>query len=138
MVHTIFHRGLTPQTVTHAWLVLTVALTFALAIAHAATHGGPLLAGDALRISGAAVAHRLPAAPAATPAPSAADTVAAEREDDRRDVRTGDLFVPSPAPATPAAPDVSAPAPRPRGASALAELYGGAGPHGPPAPRSSR
>ena len=53
MVHTIIHRGLTPQMVTHAWLVLTLALTFALAIGHAATmqggagpHGPPAVRGS--------------------------------------------------------------------------------------------
>ena len=65
MVHTIIHRGLTPQTVTDAWLVLTLALTFALAIAHAATmQGGALDKGDGPHVSRPLVAHALSSVPA--------------------------------------------------------------------------
>ena len=135
MVHTIIHRGLTPQTVTHAWLVLTLALTFALAIAHAATmQGGALLTGDALRGVSPVVAHALPA----TPAAPAATAVAADRDDATRHARAGGAVERSADPGPPASTVVPAEPARSRGASALAELYGGAGPHGPPAARGSR
>ena len=135
MVHTIIHRGLTPQTVTHAWLVLTLAVAFALAIAHAATiQAVPLLGGDGLRVTSPAVAHPLPAAPAAP----AAVAVAAERDDAARHVRSGDPVPRSAGPRPPASNVVPAEPARSRGASALAKLYGGAGPHGPPATKGSR
>ena len=35
-MHTLIHRALSPQTISYAWLVLTVALTFALAVAQSA------------------------------------------------------------------------------------------------------
>jgi hypothetical protein len=135
MVHTIIHRGLTPQTVTHAWLVLTLVLTFALAIAHAATmQGGALISGDVLRGASPVVAHALPPAPAA---PSAV-AVAVERDDATRHARPGGPAASSADPAAPAS-TVGAPEPvRSRRASALAELYGGPGPHGPPTTKGSR
>jgi hypothetical protein len=138
MVHTIIHRGLTPQTVTHAWLVLTLALTFALAIAHAATtQGGALLVRDAPRGAGPVVSHALPSTGAMPFAPSAV-AVTDERDDATRHARPGDP-VPSGAVAGPPASDVVPAEPaRPRGANALAELYGSAGPHGPPATRGTR
>jgi hypothetical protein len=138
MVHTIIHRGLTPQTVTHAWLVLTLALTFALAIAHAATmQGGALLTGDALRGAGPVVAHALPPAPALPSAPSAG-ALADERDDATRNARWADPVAGSADRGAPASSVVPGRPARSRGASALAELYAGAGPHGPPATRGSR
>jgi hypothetical protein len=141
MVHTIIHRGLTPQTVTHAWLVLTLALTFALAIAHAAImQGSALVVGDALRGAGPVVAHAVPsphAQPSTLAAPAAvADTV---ERDDATTCTQSDEPVARPAGAgAPASTIIPAAPARSRGASALAELYGGAGPHGPPAAKGSR
>jgi hypothetical protein len=141
MVHTIFHRGLTPQTVTHAWLVLTLALTFALAIAHAATtQAGAFLMGDALRGADPVVAHALPSPRTQPSAPVAPSAVAgtAERDDARPHIRSGGpAAIPADRGAR-ASNIVPAERARSRGASALAELYGGAGPHGPPAAKGSR
>jgi hypothetical protein len=134
MVHTIIHRGLTPQTVTHAWLILTLALTFALAIAHSALQGGPLPSLDGPRASSVGVVRALPAAPAAP----AANAIAAERDDATRAIRS------RPPVARGADPGAGGPlaapgdAARARRASTLVAIYGGAGPHGPPAAGASR
>jgi hypothetical protein len=141
MVHTIIHRGLTPQTVTHAWLMLTLALTFALAIAHAATiHGGALPTGDAPRGASPLLAHATTAARALPTAPAMPSAVAVvgERDDATRHVPPSGPGAGSADPGAPASNAVPAEPARSRGASALAELYGGAGPHGPPGDQGSR
>ena len=47
-MHTLIHRALSPQTISYAWLVLTVALTFALAVAQSAIAAGPSLSAAGL------------------------------------------------------------------------------------------
>jgi hypothetical protein len=141
MVHTIIHRGLTPQTVTHAWLILTLALTFALAIAHSAVQGGPLPSLDGPRASSVAVVRALPAAPAAhaLPAAPAAHALAAERDDDAtRAIRSRPPGAQGTDPGTAGPLGAPSDATGARGARMLAAIYGGAGPHGPPASGASR
>ena len=127
-MHGFLHRALAPQTIAYAWLVCTVALTLALAVAQSALAAPssmgqgirPLLApalvtGDALAAPGSVAAHaRVPAGVPCT-AFASRDRAAVP---DRRCA---------------AAPHVRfAPAETGRSA-ALARLFGTAGPHGPPA-----
>jgi len=136
-MHTLIHRALSPQTISYAWLVLTVALTFALAVAQSA-----IAAGASLSAAGLPAAHVAligPASPS-TPAPDAARCRAAAPAEDQRAAAPAwaagrhaacrALGLPA-GPAIAGAP-VLTPATPHRGA-ALAALYGGAGPHGPPA-----
>jgi len=136
-MHTLIHRALSPQTISYAWLVLTVALTFALAVAQSAIAAGTSL--SAVGLPAAHVALIGPASPS-TPAPDAARCRAADPAEDQRAAAPAwaagrhaacrALGLP-PGPAIAGAP-VLTPATPHRGA-ALAALYGGAGPHGPPA-----
>ena len=140
-MHAIIHRALTPQTVSHIWLVATLALTLALAVvhsavAHASTSGGPTVTPMVMQLATATVAAPAGQGPIAhhDVGGCRARAVAEERE------AIGDPRPPGPwtcasvrpfdaAPAVP--PALFAPDPR-TGADALAALYGGAGPHGPP------
>ena len=136
-MHTLIHRALSPQTISYAWLVLTVALTFALAVAQSA-----IAAGTSLSAAGLPAAHVALIGPASptTPAPDAARCRAAAPAEDQRAAAPAwaagrhaacrALGLPA-GPAIAGAP-VLTPATPHRGA-ALAALYGGAGPHGPPA-----
>ena len=138
-MHTLIHRALSPQTISSAWLVLTVALTFALAVAQSA-----IAAGTSLSAAGLPAAHVAligPASPS-TPAPDAARCRAAAPDEDQRAAAPPAWAAGrhaachalglSAGPAI-AGARVLTPARPHRGADALAALYGGAGPHGPPA-----
>jgi hypothetical protein len=140
-LHAIFHRALAPQTIAHAWLVLTVALTFGLAVAHSAIAAGPSVAPVGPSLVGGAIAD----APVRSPlsGPGATTCGAASAADQPRAIGLGQAALhPSACPTRPAAadranPDVerfTTPAAR-RGGDALAAIYGGAGPHGPPGAR---
>ena len=134
-MHTLIHRALSPQTISYAWLVLTVALTFALAVAQSAIAAGP-----SLSAAGLPAAHVALIGPAPAPAPDARCRAAAAAEDQRAGARP---WAPGSyaacralgASAGPAAAGagVLTPFTPYLGADALAALYGGAGPHGPPA-----
>ena len=135
-MHTLIHRALSPQAISSAWLVLTVALTFALAVAQSAIAAGPSL--SAARLPAAQVA--LTAAPPALTADAERCRAAAPAED-RRDVahpwaqgrHAACRALAVSAGAAIAGARILTPATPLRGADALAALYGGAGPHGPPA-----
>jgi hypothetical protein len=131
-MHALIHRALTPQTIACAWLGVTVALALALAVAQSAIASGPRLFP-----SGLPAAQLTFAGPDATPAPgdgARACRTAAPVDDAR-----------SAGPASErAACGIRAPLVPIRGfggslgpaarsaAGALAALFGGAGPHGPP------
>ncbi len=136
-MHTLIHRALSPQTISYAWLVLTVALTFALAVAQSAIAAVP-----SLSAAGVPAPHVALTGPASAPTSDAAQCRAAAPTDDRRAwhdrmprrrrarcaTRARRIRRPGrgrSAILTPATPH--------RSADALAALYGGAGPHGPPA-----
>jgi hypothetical protein len=142
-LHAIIHRGLTPQSLSHVWLVLTLALTLTLAVgqsamAHVATAGGPSVAPMVIQLASAPAATPLGQGPIghhdAGGCRATADVEEREAAGDPRPL--GPWTCPSHrAPATaPAAPPLALFAPDPRaGADALVAIYGGAGPHGPPA-----
>ena len=131
-MHTLIHRALSPQTISYAWLVLTVALTFALAVAQSAIAAAP-----SLSAAGPAGAPRRPRRPGpgarCRPVPRRGPgrgppgrrlPVGAERACRALGASAGPPV---------AGAGILAPSTPRRGADALAALYGGAGPHGPPA-----
>jgi hypothetical protein len=130
-MHALLHRTLAPQTISHAWLVLTVASTFALAVAQSAiASASPAVAG----LPSARVALTVPApGPAPTPdtapcraaAPAEGSRAGAHRPATARRAACGTGAARS----TPAFRPWP---PRRSTADALATIYGGAGPHGPP------
>jgi hypothetical protein len=126
-MHAFIHRALAPQTISHAWLVLTLALTFA----QSAIATGQSLAAAGLPTARIALA--MPE-PAPVRAPDAARCRAATpAEAPRAGVhRTAARHAACRAGAAWANPAFSVPAPHATGADALAAIYGGAGPHGPP------
>src|SRR4051794_8553518 len=130
-MHALIHRALGPQTVAHVWLVFTVALTLALAVAQSAIAAPSSAAAASVRpLLAPALATGDVLAPPA-PAPDRADLVCPDR--------APDAGVRGCAIARPAAPSLtgvrSIPAETSRSA-ALAALFGTAGPHGPPAARA--
>jgi hypothetical protein len=138
-MHTLIHRALSPQTISYAWLVLTVALTFALAVAQSAVAAGPSLSAAGFPAPHVALTGT---APAPVPAREAARCRAAAPAEDQR--AGAHVWSPgrhaacralgaSAGPAV-AGAGILAPFAPHRGADALAAIYGGAGPHGPPAP----
>ena len=137
-MHTLIHRALSPQTISYAWLVLTVALTFALAVAQSAIAAGP-----SLSAAGPPAAHVALLGPAPAPhaprchaaAPAVAERAAAHPwAPARHACRALDTSV---GPALAGVP-ILGPTPPHRGADALVALYGGAGPHGPPVSADSK
>ncbi len=132
-MHTLIHRALSPQTISYAWLVLTVALTFALAVAQSAIAAGP-----SLSAAGLPVPHVALAGPTPAPAPDAARAAPRPRPrpggpaPPRGRQRACRALGASAGPPVAGAGILAPSTPR-RGADALAALYGGAGPHGPPA-----
>jgi hypothetical protein len=134
-MHTLIHRALSPQTISYAWLVLTVALTFALAVAQSAIAAGPSLSAAGLPAPHVAPVGLAPAPDAArcrAAAPTVAQGVAAHPWAPPRPAACR-AYGTSAGPALAGAP-ILAPSTPHRGADALVALYGGAGPHGPPAP----
>jgi hypothetical protein len=133
-MHAFIHRALAPQTISCAWLVLTVALTFALAVAHSA-----IAAGSSLSAAGVPTAHIALAVPARAPAPEAAPCRAATPVEaaragaHRSAAATHAACRPRGASSWLSEVPILAPVRHRTGADALAALYGGAGPHGPPA-----
>jgi hypothetical protein len=142
-MHALIHRALAPQTLTYVWLVLTVALTLALAVAQSAIAGPSSAAGASIRplLAPALATGDVRAAP--WPAPDRAGvgcpTLPAGEE---ATAPTGapHAGVPRCATARPAAPGLPlvrrTPVETSRSA-ALAALFGTAGPHGPPAARAN-
>ena len=136
-MHTLIHRALSPQTISYAWLVLTVALTFALAVAQSAIAAGPSRSAAGLPAPHLALVGPAPApdAPRCRPAaPTVAERAAAPRAPGRHACRALHRSIGT---ALAGAPILGPATPR-RGADALAALYGGAGPHGPPVPAGSK
>jgi len=128
-MHTLIHRALSPQTISHAWLVLTVALTFALAVAQSAIAATPSLSAAGPRVPHVALAAPMPdAARCRAAVPAEARQVGASPWAQRA-CRALDASAGPPV----AGAGILAPSTPRRGADALAALYGGAGPHGPPA-----
>ena len=141
-MHAIIHRGLTPQSLSHAWLVVTLALTLVvaigqLAVAHATSAAAPPVTPIVTQVSTAPVATPLGQGPIAHHdaggCQAAADAEEREAPGDQRAPGT-QTCSPEPPAAAPVAPPLALFVPDPRaGADALIALYGGAGPHGPPA-----
>ena len=136
-MHALFHRALTPQTITSAWLVATVALTLALAVAQAA-----LASAASPARGGLPAAHALLAGPHGPHAPRTAHgegaracRTGAPADDARAGGTTASPVRTCRATASERVPALrTPPVPvRHAGADALAVLYGGTGPHGPPA-----
>jgi hypothetical protein len=126
-MHGFLHRALAPQTIACAWLVFTVALTLALAVAQSAI-AAPSSMGPGIRplLAPALVTGDALAAPAsaAAPAPEPAGVPCAAFASGARAAVADRRCA--------AAPNVLfAPAETGRSA-ALARLFGTAGPHGPP------
>jgi len=134
-MHTLIHRALSPQTISYAWLVLTVALTFALAVAQSAIAAGPSLSAAGLPAPHVAPVGLAPAPDAArcrAAAPTVAQGVAAHPWAPPRQAACRGLGT-SASPDLAGTPILDSSTPH-RGADGLVALYGGAGPHGPPAP----
>jgi hypothetical protein len=130
-MHALIHRALAPQTVAYVWLVFTVALTLALAVAQSAIAAPSSAAAATVRplLAPALATGDVLAAPA--PAPDRADVVCPDRAPDAGVRRCATARS-----AAPSLPDVRfTPAATSRSA-ALAALFGTAGPHGPPAARA--
>jgi len=134
-MHTLIHRALSPQTISYAWLVLTVALTFALAVAQSAIAAGPSLSAAGLPAVHVALAGSAPAADA--PRCRAAAPTVAERGAAPPSAHACRVLDRSAGTALAGAPIIGPATPH-RGADALVALYGGAGPHGPPVPPDSK
>jgi len=134
-MHTLIHRALSPQTITYAWLVVTVALIFALAVAQSAIAAGPSLSAAGRPAPHVALAGLAPAPDAAhcrAAAPAVAHGAAEHPSAPARHAACRGLGT-SASPALAGTPILDSSTPH-RGADGLVALYGGAGPHGPPAP----
>ena len=133
-MHTLIHRALSPQTISYAWLVLTVALTFALAVAQSAIAAGPSLSAAGLPAPHVALTGPVAVPDAArcrAPAPAEDQDAAAHAwAPGRRSACPGPA---ASAGVATAGAGIPAPSTPHRSADALAALYGGGGPHGPPA-----
>jgi len=138
-MHTLIHRALSPQTISYAWLVLTVALTFALAVAQSAIAAGPSLSAAGLPAPHVALTGPVAVPDAArcrAPAPAEDQDAAAHAwAPGRRSACPGPA---ASAGVATAGAGIPAPSTPHRSADALAALYGGAGPHGPPASAGSQ
>ena len=137
-MHTFIHRALSPQTISYAWLVLTVALTFALAVAQSAIAAGPSLSAAGLPAPHIALVGPTPAPDASrcrAAAPAVAERAATHpRALGRHSCRALHASVGT---ALAGGPILGPTTPH-RGADALVALYGGAGPHGPPVSTGSK
>jgi hypothetical protein len=143
-LHTIIHRGLAPQTLTYVWLVVTLALTLALAVTHSArasVTGGPSVAPLVVRL--ATTPDTAPLVQGAIAHHDAGVCRAPALDEERRavgDPRPPGLLTcatPARSEAGPGTPALALFAPGPRaGADVLTAIYGGAGPNGPPAARA--
>ena len=130
-MHGFLHRALAPQTIACAWLVFTVALTLALAVAQSAI-AAPSSMGPSIRplLAPALVTGDALAAPVSTaaPAPEPAGVPCAAFASGNRAA--------GPDRRCAAAPNVLFARAETGRSAALARLFGTAGPHGPPAGRA--
>jgi hypothetical protein len=138
-MHALIHRALAPQTVAYVWLVFTVALTLALAVAQSAIAAPSSSAAASIRplLAPALATGDVLAAPA--PGPNRVCSTLLAGEEAAVSARTADTGAARCATARPAAPSLPLLRPTPaetRRSAALAALFGTAGPHGPPAARA--
>jgi hypothetical protein len=126
-MHALIHRALAPQTVAYVWLVFTVALTLALAVAQSAIAAPSSAAAASIRplLAPALATGEVLAAPA--PAPHRAGVVCPDRAPD-----AGARRCATARPAAPSLPNLRLTPAETSRSAALAALFGTAGPHGPP------